>query len=41
MKKEILEYKEQIDYSNYIEKDFNTLLQNKDTKKRYSLLKKK
>lgn len=41
MKKEILEYKEQIDYSNYIEKDFNTLLQNKDTKKRYSLLKEK
>ena len=39
MKKEILEYKEQIDYSNYIEKDFNNLLQNEDTKKRYSLLK--
>lgn len=41
MKKEILEYKEQIDYSNYIEKDFNNLLQNEDTKKRYSLIKEK
>ena len=41
MKKEILEYKKQIDYSNYIEKDFNNLLQNEDTKKRYSLLKEK
>lgn len=35
------QYKNQLDYSNYIEKDFNTLFQNEDTKKRYFLLKEK
>ena len=35
------QFKDQLDYSNYIEKDFSSLLQNEDTKKRYLLLKEK